>query len=175
MQDRDIAESSQRKLLSNIIIVVVFMSVMASAIVYFNQSEPKLKEEIMDNLAAQFSRNVLSAHWQWQAEGRPQMIMLVQYEADPEPNGLARERGRQPLRMTSNGWPFVDDNSDSCESLWQNILYIPAEVDGFRVIGEYYEDDLDENGVMIRRCRFRVSTGTYFDYYVNSGRVIRDE
>lgn len=170
MKDREIAETSQSKLFSNIIIVLLFLGVMTSAIVYFNNSEPNLKAEIMDNLAEQFSRNVTNAHWQWQAEGRPQMIMLVQYD------NAGKERGRQPLRMSSSGWPFVDNNSNSCESLWQGILYIPAQVDGFRVIGEYFEEGSSAtDAVAERRCRFRVSTGPYFDYYVNSGRVIRNE
>jgi hypothetical protein len=167
MKDRDIAESSQSKLISNIVIVLLFLGAMASAIAYFNNSEPNIKAEIMDNLAEQFSRNVTNAHWQWQAEGRPQMIMLVQYDNE------GKERGRQPLRMSSSGWPFVDDNSDSCENLWQGILYIPLRVDGFRVIGEYFENNTDDQAVTERRCRFRVSTGPYFDYYVNSGRVVR--
>jgi uncharacterized membrane protein len=176
MRDKDIAENNQSKLMGNIVVVAVFLTAMASAITYFNNSEPSLKAQIMDTLAEQFKRNALSAHWQWQAEGRPRMIMLVQYEAASEDsNDVVKERGRQPLRMAANGWPHVDNNSESCEALWQSILYVPAEVDGFRVIGEYFEDGVDNNGDTVRRCRFRVSTGTYFDYYVNSGRVIKND
>ena len=77
--------------------------------------------------------------------------------------------------MAANGYPFVDDNSDSCESLWQGILNMPARLDNFRVVPEYYNDGVDDNGQVQQRCRFRVSTGPYFDYYVNSGRVMTDE
>ena len=166
MKDLDIAEHSQKKLLINIVIVLLFLAAMASAIVYFSHNEPNIKAEMMDNLANQFSRNATNAHWQWQAEGRPQMIMLVQYD------NRGKERGRQPLRMAASGWPFVDNNSDSCETLWQGILYIPPRVDGFRVISEYYEDITDENTVSQRRCRYRVSTGPHFDYFINTGRVV---
>ena len=176
MQDKDIAENNQIKLLGNIVVVVVFLVAMASAIVYLYRTEPSLKVEVMNTLAEQFKRNVLSAHWQWQAEGRPRMIMLVQYEAaEPDSNDLVKERGRQPLRMSTEGWPYVESSSASCELLWQNILFIPAEVEGFRVIGEYFEDGMNDDGEPIRRCRYRVSTGTYFDYFVNSGRVIKND
>ena len=174
MNNNDLSEHNQRSMISNIIIVLIFLGLMASAIAYFNKATPNLKAEIMQTLAQQFGRNVTNAHWQWQAEGRPNMIMLIQYD-----NG-GKERGRQPLRMALTGWPHVEPNSDSCEALWQNILYLPARVDGFRVIAEYYQqsanaDDIDAQQPVAGYCRFRVSTGPYFDYYVNSGRVVTDE
>ena len=166
-----IPESSEHHtgLLSNIAVITVFVGLMAAAIVYFYNSDPDVKDEMMRTLAQQFERSVTNAHWQWQAEGRPQIIMLVHYDFG------GKETGRRPIRMAANGYPFVDDNSDSCESLWQGILNMPARLDNFRVVPEYYNDGVDDNGQVQQRCRFRVSTGPYFDYYVNSGRVMTDE
>ncbi|MBT0586873.1 hypothetical protein [Alteromonas oceanisediminis] len=174
MNNNDLSEHTQRNLLSNIIIVLMFLGMMAAAIVYFNNASPNIKAEIMHTLAQQFGRNVTNAHWQWQAEGRPNMIMLVQYD------NSGKERGRQPLRMDPAGWPHVEPTSESCEALWQSILYLPARVDGFRVIAEFYQEPqhtevTNAQGPVSGYCRFRVSTGPYFDYYVNSGRVVSDE
>lgn len=167
------SESRQRNMFSNIVIVTLFVGLMTSAIVYFNSSSPNVQREIMQNLATQFERSATNAHWQWQAEGRPPMIMLVQYD------NQGKETGRRPVRMAANGWPTVESQAISCESLWENLLFIPSQVDGFRVIAEYYQiradQDADSDSEFIGYCRYRVSTGPHFDYYVNNGRVKFDD
>lgn len=170
MKSNDSANTSQRSLFSNIIIVVLFMGMMAASVMYLSDSEPNVREQALRNFAQQFSRNVINAHWQWQAEGRPQMIMLVQYNP-----ATGQEIGRKPIRMAANGYPHVDSRSDSCEKLWQGILYVEPQIDSFRVISEFYDDGVNALGEPQYRCRFRLSTGPYFDYYVNNGRVETDD
>lgn len=170
MKSNDSADNSQRSLLSNIIIVVLFVGLMAGSVMYLNESDPNIREQALRNFAQQFSRNVINTHWQWQAEGRPQMIMLVQYSPT-----TGQEIGRKPIRMAANGWPHVDNNSESCEKLWEGILYVPPQIDSFRVISEFYDDGIDDAGEPQYRCRYRLSTGPYFDYYVNNGRVETDD
>ncbi|WP_100643537.1 hypothetical protein [Alteromonas facilis] len=169
MKTNDAANQDTQNIFRNIVIILAFVGLMTSTIVYLNESEPDMHQEMMDNLAVQFSRSVINAHWQWQAEGRPRMIMLVHYDR------TGKETGRRPVRMSAKGWPHVDATSDSCERVWLNVLDMYTRVDSFRVIGEYYDEGVSDTGELLQWCRYRLSTGPYFDYYVNSGRVISDD
>lgn len=97
------------------------------------------------------------------------MIMLVHYDRS------GKETGRRPLRMSTSGWPYVDGTGESCERVWEGVLDMPTRVDSFRVIPEYFDDGVSDTGEPLQWCRFRLSTGPYFDYYVNNGRVITDD
>lgn len=169
MKPNDVSDSTLSNVYSKIVIVVLFVVLMVVAVIYFNDSKPNVHAEMMDNLAQQFTSNTINAHWQWQAEGRPQMIIMVQYDFQ------GKETGRQPLRMSRKGWPYVGNDNQGCERVWQGLLNMQSRVDDFRVISEYYDDGVNENGETQQRCRFRLSTGPYFDYYVNSGRVERND
>ena len=80
MKSKDVAEHNLNKVLVNLAVVVVFTILMATAIIYVYDSEPDVEAEIMRGYARQFATSATNAHWQWQAEGRPEMIMLVHYD-----------------------------------------------------------------------------------------------
>lgn len=165
MNKRERAEQSQRRLYINIIIVVLFSVLMVTLIVRLNKSEPDTHLKFMNLLAQQFQRSVTNSHWQWQAEGRPEMIMLVHY------NDQYMEIDRRPVRMAHFGWPRVEPMSEGCGKLWQMVMNLPQNVDGFRIIPEYYRGELVNGEPVNSRCRFRLSTGPYFDYSIYSGVV----
>ncbi|NVK54264.1 MAG: hypothetical protein HWE26_01510 [Alteromonadaceae bacterium] len=149
----------------NLLVVVVFVALMGAGIWYVYESEPDIEAEMMQNYAQQFTSSATNAHWQWQAQGRPEMIMLVHY------NEEGKEVGRRPVRMAHFGWPKVEPSSASCLQLWEQLLNIPSRVDGFRVLADYYDSDSDEADSLSTRCRYRVSTGPYFDYFIYTGEV----
>ncbi len=159
------AEHGLRKVYINIVVIVVFAVTMVSFIVYFNDSEPDIEARILAQLGKQIESSATNAHWQWQAEGRPEMIMLIHYD------GSGKERDRRPVRMSHLGVPWVESSSNGCDKLWRMLLNVPMRVDGFRVFGEYYQGELVNNEPVNSRCRFRLSRGPYFDYQIYSGKV----
>ncbi|BBO29523.1 hypothetical protein AltI4_39110 [Alteromonas sp. I4] len=169
MKPREEADDNLRRVMINLVVIAVFTILMETAIVYMYDAEPDIEAELMDGYARQFAGSATNAHWQWQAEGRPEMIMLVHYD------GNGKEVGRRPVRMAHFGWPKVEPNSEGCTRVWEQLLNMPARVEGFRVLGEYYASDNDDAKVPNARCRFRVSTGPFFDYSIYTGVVTRGE
>lgn len=156
-----------RRSLVNVLAVVIFTSLMAVAIGYFYQAQPNVREARLSALAQQFSASVTNAHWQWQAEGRPSLIMLVHYERGMDDNQQLVEKDRRPIRMASHGWPQVATTSEGCGKLWRMVLNLPLEINGFRVYAEYFKGENQRPA----KCRFRLSTGAYFEYNTQNGAV----
>ncbi len=166
VKSRNANDSSLSRLMINVSVLVAFVAAMAGGILYVYESEPDIEAEMMQEYARQFASSATNAHWQWQAQGRPEMIMLVHY------NEQGKEVGRRPVRMAHFGWPKVEPSSASCLQLWEQLLNIPTRVDGFRVLADYYASDSGESEQLNTRCRYRVSTGPYFDYNIYTGQVI---
>ena len=165
LKSKDVAEHNLNRVLVNLAVIVVFTILMATSIVYVYDSEPDVETEIMRGYARQFATSATNAHWQWQAEGRPEMIMLVHYDNE------GKEVGRRPVRMAHFGWPKVEPSSESCLQLWEQLLNTSTRVEGFRVLGDYYASDNEGEQTPNARCRYRVSTGPYFDYSIFTGIV----
>lgn len=167
--NNELAAGRNRKLFINIMVVAVFVSLMMAFISYFYRSEPNFQDALLQQLGNRMQSGAVTAHWQWQAEGRPEMIMLVHY------NKEGREIGRSPVRISYTGLPAVRPSSEGCEKLWASLLNQPMTLDGFQVKGEYYRGALLDKDPVNSRCRFRLSRGTYFDYYIYRGEVVHEE
>ena len=161
--------ASNRKLFINIMVVAVFVSLLIAFISYFYRSEPNFQDALLRQLGEQMQSGAITSHWQWQAEGRPEMIMLVHY------NKQGKEIGRSPVRIGYTGLPAVKPGSEGCEKLWTSLLNQPMALDGFRVHAEYYRGSLLDKEPVNSRCRFRLSRGTYFDYYIFRGEVVNED
>lgn len=169
MKTQKKANEEQRKLFIGIVSTLVFAVLMGTLIIYFYEEEPNLKKKILEQIGKKLEDSAISAHWQWRAEGNPEMIMLVHY------NRAGKETDRRPVRMGLNGWPHVENTSEGCKKLWQMLLNQPMEVDGFRVLGEYFQADDDGETLNSAFCRYRLSAGDYFDYAFNTGDVTYEE
>ena len=152
-------------------VLVVFVGLMTSFIFYFNENEPDMKKITMEAMADQFTKAVSNAHWQWQAEGRPSIVMVIQYEARLDNNQDLVEKSRRPIIMSHLGWPRVEPTSKGCGELWQMVLNVPLEVEGFKVIPEFYDGVALTGNALDAKCRFRVSVGPQFDYKIYTGLV----
>ena len=105
MRRNEASDERERSLFSNLVVVVVFTSLILGFIVYFNDSSPSIRKVALQTLVEQFTKSTLNAHWQWQNEGRPSSILLVNYDAQ------GNETGRHPLNMSHLGWPrLAPDN-----------------------------------------------------------------
>ncbi len=149
----------------NVTIIIGFALVLMSLIVLLNRPEPDFKEDTLARLATKFERSAVSSYYQWKAENEPEMIMFVHY------NAAGKETDRRAVRIARNGWPKVNPTSEGCEDLWRMLLNVPMIIDGFRVFGEFFPGKLSDDEVISARCRFRLSSGPYFDYFIDSGRV----
>ena len=165
MSRKDITENNANKLYINIITVVVFASVMIWFVVYFMRSEPNVHASVMEEFARKFQQSASNAHWQWQAKGRPERIMLLHF------NEQGQEIDRRPVRMAHFGMPWAQPSSKGCAKLWQTLLNVPLQVEGFRVIAEYFAPDSDADEQVLGFCRYRLSRGPHFDYTLLSGSV----
>jgi hypothetical protein len=158
-------------LFSKILVLFVFIGLMTGFIYYFNESEPDIKYVAMENLQKRFAQSVTNSHWQWQAEGRPQMIILIHYEPRLDDQDQLVEKDRRPVAMGLNGYPKAEHSSEGCAKIWQMILNMPLEINGFKVFAEFFEDSDPSDRVSDAKCRFRLSVGPSFDYHLETGLV----
>ncbi|MFC3095281.1 hypothetical protein DRW07_15605 [Alteromonas sediminis] len=165
MSRQDVADNSNKALLINIVVVVLFVSLMGLFIKSYMESEPDLNAAVLEGFARQFETASSNAHWRWQASGRPERIMLLHFDAQ------GNEKDRSAVRMAHFGRPWVEQSSDGCAKLWLTLLNVPAMVNGFRVIAEYYPNRDDSQPEALGVCRYRLSRGAYFDYAIDTGDV----
>lgn len=169
MKSQQTARNERRRVFIGIVFTLFFAVLMGSAIVYFYNPEPNVKGMLLKQYGDKLEDSAVTAHYQWDAEGRPEMIMLVHY------NAQGKEVDRRPVRMAYGGWPKVEKTSEGCKKLWKMMLNQPLEIQGFLVRGAYYKGDLfgdEENNAY---CRFSLSGGDFFDYKINGGDVTYDE
>lgn len=171
MNRNEAAQESTGSFFGKIVVVMVFVILMASFVYYFNNSDEDLKYITMENLQQRFSQSVTNSHWQWQAEGRPRMIILVHYESRADDRGVPVEKDRRPIEMGLNGYPKTAPSGEGCAKLWQMVLNMPLEIEGFRVFAEYFADTNDADAIDDAKCRFRLSVGPRFDYQIANGQV----
>jgi hypothetical protein len=173
MKKNQAADEHSRGLFVNITVVVVFVSLMLSFIVYLNDGSTNLRRSALENLAEQFSTSVRNSHWQWQGEGRPQIVMLITYANTLGENKTLIETGRKPIFMTHLGWPKAEPTSEGCANIWNMVLNMPMDIDGFKIFAEYYDGLKLSNNALDSVCRYRLSTGSYFEYKVFLGQVLK--
>ena len=167
------ANEHSRSLFINITVVVVFVSLMLGFILYLNESSGNLRRLALENLADQFSTSVSNSHWQWQGEGRPQIVILITYANKLGDNNTLVETGRKPIFMSHRGWPKAELTSEGCSKIWNMMLNMPMNIDGFKIFAEYYDGLKLSNNVLDSVCRYRLSTGPFFEYNVFLGQVLK--
>lgn len=171
MQKNQASQERMRSLFINLTVVVVFVSLMLGFILHFEESTPNIKRVVLENLALQYAESVNNAHWQWQGEGRPAIVMLVDYAPSLNQSGELVEKGRRAIFMSHLGWPKAEPSSQGCEQLWQMVLNIPLEINGFKIYAEYYDGVKLSDSALDSTCRYRLSVGPYFEYKVYTGQV----
>jgi len=163
-------EANSRTVLVNFIIVVVFFVLIATFAWYFDKNEPKVQKTALMNVADKVTNLVVAGHWQWRAKGSPERIMLVDYDTVTK-----KETNRRPVIMSDLGWPRVEPNDQGCKNVWNMLLDMPMQLETFRVRGEFI-DGIDAGGkVLDSKCRYSVTAGAWFDYYIYTGRVEKSE
>lgn len=175
MDKQQKANIRSMSLFSKIVVLLVFVILMVSAIAYFYRNEPNIKMMTMHALAKEFDESVTNAHWQWQAEGRPQIVMLVQYASQLGDENALLETDRRPIMMSHLGWPRAEPNEKGCARIWQMVLNTPLEVEGFRVYAEYFDGVQSSDSALQAKCRYRLSIGPYFEYHIYTGQVSKVE
>jgi hypothetical protein len=173
MQKNQAAEERNRSVFINISVVVVFVSLMLGFIVYFEEGRPNLKLVTLQTVAESFSISVNNAHWQWQGDGRPAIVILSTFAPRLDDQHTLVETDKHPVFMNNEGWPKAEFTAKGCGQIWNMVLNIPLEIDGFRVIAEFYDGVKLSGSNLDSRCRYRLSTGPYFEYKVFTGEVLR--
>lgn len=161
--------TNHKAVLINFLIVVIFFVLIASFVWYFNKNEPSIQKTALMTVAESFSTSVTNAHWQWRAEGSPERIMLVDY------NRAGQETNRRPVTMSDLGYPRVEPSMDGCKKVWDMILDMPLQLDNFRVRAEFFDGINSGGKILDSKCRFSVTAGAWFDYFIYTGRVQKSE
>ncbi|MEP2651079.1 MAG: hypothetical protein ABJH06_03710 [Paraglaciecola sp.] len=165
------SDINTRSLFFNISAIVIFSIIMLGTLVYLYSGSTNIKRIAIENLAKKFATNIQNAHWQWQGEGKPEILMLVSYTSQLGKNEKVTETSRKPIFMTHDGWPKADSTSKGCAKIWDMVLNTPMTIEGFKVIAEYYDGLKLTNNPLDSTCRYRLSIGPYFEYKVHTGQV----
>ena len=173
MQKSKTGDEPNRSVFIKISVVVVFVSLMLGFIVYFEQGRPNLRLITLQTMAQSFASSVNNAHWQWQREGRPAIVMLSTFTPRLDDPKTLVETYKHPIFMSDVGWPKAESTAKGCEQIWNMVLNTPLEIEGFRVIGEFYDGVKLSGNNLDSRCRYRLSTGPYFEYKVFTGEVLK--
>lgn len=170
---REATEERNRSLFINIIVVMIFVGLMLAFIGHLNGNSTDVKRLSLEKLAEGFNTSVHNAHWQWQAEGRPQIVMLVSYANKLGTDKKLVATKRRPIFMSHQGWPKSSSDAKGCEKIWDMVLDAPMEIEGFKVIAEYYDGEKLTGDSLDSECRYRLSSGPYFEYKLNLGQVLK--
>ena len=157
--------SSRQSIILSLGIALLFAALLITIIYRLNTRAPN-SENInfeLQRLGVALEQSAMNAHWKWLANKKPHRLLLTHY------NSEGNEIGRTPVEMSINGWPNVTPTSDGCNALWRALLTEPMMVEEFKVFGEFYRAQTQEEP---EKCRFRLSAGGYFDYYIDSGTVV---
>lgn len=173
MKRHQATNERSRSLFINITVIIVFISLVLGFLLYLTRGTTSIRRLALDNLAGQFSTSVSNVHWQWQSEGRPHIVMLVTYANKFGDNTTLVETGKKPIFMSQLGWPKAEPTSKGCSDIWNMMLNMPMNIDGFKVFAEYYDGLKLSNNELNSVCRYRLSTGSYFDYKVFLGQVLK--
>ncbi|MFT5840461.1 MAG: hypothetical protein ACI9UT_002973 [Flavobacteriales bacterium] len=173
MKKNQAADEYSRSLFVNITVLMVFISLMLSFIVYLNDGSTNLRHLALENLAERFSTSVSNSHWQWQGEGRPPIVILITYANKLGKKNTLIETNRKPIFMSHLGWPKAEPSSEGCAKIWNMVLNMPMDIDGFKIFSEYYDGLKLSNNVLDSVCRYRLSNGSYFEYKVFLGQVLK--
>lgn len=155
--------------LINFIFISIVFSLMATFIWYFNRGESHYQTVALSTAADNFATIVTNAHWEWQAKGQPNRIILVDY------NEVGKETNRRPVTMGEVGWPRVEPSNEGCAKLWDTILDMPLTLNNFNIKPSFY-DGLENSGrILESKCRYTITFGPYFEYYIFTGRVTKSQ
>ncbi|MGS2721194.1 hypothetical protein [Paraglaciecola aestuariivivens] len=167
------SDERSRSFFINITVVIVFVSLMLGFLVYLNNETPNIKKLALENLAERFATGVSNAHWQWQGEGRPQIVVLITYANKLGNDKTLVETNRRPIFMSHLGWPKAEPSAKGCADIWNMVLNVPMEIEGFKVFAEYFDGVKLSDNALHSICRYRLSTGPYFEYSIYSGKVTK--
>jgi hypothetical protein len=138
---------------------------------YLSDNTPDVQRLSFEQLAERLNTSIHHAHWQWQAEGRPDIVMLVSYANKLGQDDKLVAIDSRPIIMNNLGWPLAEPSAQGCEAIWDMVLDAPMDVDGFKVIAEYYDGGKLTANKLDSYCRYRLSTGSFFEYKIQSGQV----
>lgn len=156
------------RVIVNILVIAIIIAGFTAIYMHVERAEPNVTEQELLRVADKFQNSVTKAHFQWVAENKPNIIILIQYDQ----NG--HEIDRRPVFMNEEGFPKVTESESGCGKLWQMLLNQPMKVDGFQIFGEYFSQPSADTNKLQNWCRYRLSRGTHFDYYFAQGKVVKE-
>ncbi|WP_286270012.1 hypothetical protein [Thalassotalea hakodatensis] len=154
MTQQEQANSREKSLSENIIIITLVACLMSVFIYYFFKQEQRFTKVSFETAASTFSTRVMSIRAQWFMENQPSVVTIKKEDMTISVNG--------------KGWVDFQQVNNNCGKIWQVVMQSPltfmnqpvAAIERFR-----------EKPTLQRSCRYQLASGEYFDYALQTGTV----
>jgi hypothetical protein len=160
------AESNSREktLGENVIIFALIAILMSSFLYYFFKQEQRLTEVGFDAVARKFSSSVLAIRAQWFMDGQPDEIIIKE-----------KNKPNVTIKVNHKGWIDFNDEKERCQKIWQALmttdLYFMNQPIAVIEINNVENGSNYTEIKVLNICRYSLSTGESFDYYLSNGKV----
>lgn len=157
MTNQGEANSREKTLGENVVIISLIALLMGTFIYYFFKQEKQLTKVGFDSLAHNFSSKITAVRAQWFMDNQPLVIVV-------------KEQGeiKKDIQVNSKGWVDYSNTNQNCENIWQavmgtNLVFMNSPI---AIVEIKDKKDRQKN-----LCRYSLPTGEYFDYLYSVGKV----
>ncbi len=161
MNQQSDANSREKSLGENVMIIALIALLMGSFIYYFLKQEQQITNVGFNTVASNFAAKVTALRAQWFMDNQPDVMVIK------EQNGA-----RYSIRLNANGWVDFIDDIDNCRKVWQAVI---SDDLTFMNRPVAVIEIKNEQNRLKNACRFSLPTGESFDYFFESGKVIMND
>ncbi|XQW85548.1 hypothetical protein ACOYR1_02110 [Thalassotalea piscium] len=158
MSRNSVIVKREKTLAEQIITVVMVMVFMAGFLYYFLRQEDQFTQVGFETVAGNFATQVSTIRGQWFMDKQPKIVYL-------------KEQGKQATvrEVTVNQHGWVDSiEENGCFVIWQQVMNSPL---GFMNQPVAAVQINEHKGVDKRYCRYMLTSGKYFQYNPDNGKV----
>jgi len=151
------ANSRERTLGENIVIISLVAILMGAFIHYFFKQEQQFTQAGFGAVAKKFSAKVTAIRAQWFMDNQPDIVIIKEANVEEE-----------HISVNQKGWVDFAGELQNCRKVWQAI--INADLSFMNQPVAVVEVKNEQNPLK-NVCRYSLASGEYFDYHLESGNV----
>tara|TARA_R110000744_G_scaffold76431_8_gene151474 strand:- start:5038 stop:5544 length:507 start_codon:yes stop_codon:yes gene_type:complete len=161
MTSLQVSEKNEKSLTEIIVVIVLVALLMASFIFYFFKQQGQITRAGFESIAQVFSARVTGIRAQWFMDSQPDVVNLKSNQVQPDGGRVLK------VQVNKSGWVDTNNEALSCQIIWQYVmeaplLYMKEPVGAVLV---EYESQVEPY------CQYSLSSGEYFTYHRNNGKV----
>ena len=161
MSQQDVSEKREKSATEIFVVVVMVLIFMATFISYFLKQNNQISHAGFNRLANNFSAQINAVHAQWLMDGKPSRMNISSLHSTDE----------ELILLNKGGWVTGGGKSDvlMCKQIWEKVLNIPMEYMRSPISAIKINKGDRQQSI----CRYALNGETFFDYYINTGKVRR--